>query len=248
MRVPFIQYRDPITNLVYCPNNKRNSFNRLIFSEEIKYALKYGYKFKLDYAYTFERGKNLFKDYVNDHYEIKKKGKDPVQINIAKLLLNSLYGRLGMSEITEQLEIVNKESMELLDKTYNVSVISELSNNKYLEKYNGELDPELIALYSHEISELNKNLSVPSAVHIASAISAYARILINDYMNIPGNPCIMSDTDSAVLTCSLPNHLVGDDIGQIKLVYKIKKAIFIRKNLYYILTQDNKEIKKNLVD
>ena len=263
LRVPFIQYRDPRTNLVYCPNNKINSFSRLIFSEEIKYAIKYGYEFKLDYAYTFNRGKDLFKDYVNDHFEIKKKGKDPVQINIAKLLLNSLYGRLGMSEKTEQLVIVNKESMELLDITFNVSIISELRNNKYLVKYNGELEPELIALYSNEISELNKNKklkgdkaklkklglikgkSITSAVHIAAAISSYARVLINEYKNIPGNPCIMSDTDSAVLPYPLPDHLVGKEIGQMKLVHEIKKGIFIKKKLYCLINTNNQVIIKS---
>jgi hypothetical protein len=48
-------------------------------------------------------------------------------------------------------------------------------------------------------SGLNKSRTVPSAVHTAAAITAYARMIINDYKNIPGNPCIMSDTESAVL-------------------------------------------------
>lgn len=85
LRLPFIQYKDIRTNLVYCPNNKYNSFNRLIFSEEIKYALKFGYKIDIEYSYVFERGKDLFKDFVNDQYELKKTAKDPVQRNIAKL-------------------------------------------------------------------------------------------------------------------------------------------------------------------
>lgn len=50
----------------------------------------------------------------------------------------------------------------------------------------------------------------------------------------------MSDTDSAVLPYPLSEELVGPEIGQMKLEYKVKQGIFIRKNLYYILTQDNK--------
>jgi hypothetical protein len=42
-------------------------------------------------------------------------------------------------------------------------------------------------------------------------------MIINDYKNIPGNPCIMSDTDSAVLPKPLPDYLVGKDLGQMKL-------------------------------
>jgi hypothetical protein len=70
-------------------------------------------------------------------------------------------------------------------------------------------------------SGLNRNLNAPSAVHIAAAISSYARILINEYKNIPGNPCIMSDTDSVVLPKPLPDYLVGNEIGQMKLVHEI---------------------------
>jgi hypothetical protein len=265
LQVPFIQYKNPRNNLVSCPNDKNVSFKRLIFSQEIKYALKYGYKFKVEYSYIFERGKNLFTDYVKDHYELKKNSKDLVQKNIAKLFLNSLYGRLGMNEISDELKIVDKKTIESLDLTHNVTFISELGNNKYLIKYNGEIDSKLSDLYSNEISNLNlnkknivksdkakikqlglnKTKTVSSAVHIAAAISSYARILINEYKNIPGNPCIMSDTDSAVLPRPLPGHLVGDGIGQMKLVYKIKSGIFIKKKLYCIIDSENKEIIKS---
>ena len=264
LQVPFIQHRDPKTNLVICPNNKYSSFRRLIFSEEAKYAVKYGYKINIEYSYIFERGKDLFTDYVNDHYKIKSTATDPVQKNISKLFLNSLYGRLGMNEILDKMEIVDKEkAIEVLDLTHNVSIISELSNNKYLVKYSSEIDWTIKELYlSGEFNlkeqksirssfkkikklEINKSKTFPSAVHIAAAISSYARILINEYKNIPGNPCIMSDTDSAVLPYPLPDHLVGKGIGQMKLVHKINSGIFIRKKLYAIIDSDNQEVVKS---
>jgi hypothetical protein len=259
LQVPFIQYRGSHFNYNSCPRGK---FKRLIFSQEIKYALKYGYKINIEYSYVFERGKDLFKDYVNDHYELKKTTKDPVKRALAKLFLNSLYGRLGMNEVVEKMGIVDKETVESLDKTHNVSIMSELANNRYLVKYSNEINESLKNLYTKDPSilslnktlkktkdslktlELNKTKNISSAVHIASAISSYARILINEYKNIPGNPCIMSDTDSAVLTKPLPTHLVGDGLGQIKLVSEIKKGIFIKKKLYCILDVNNKEIIK----
>jgi hypothetical protein len=70
LQVPFIQFKDPITKNVSCPRGK---FKRLIFSEEAKYALNLGYKINVEYCYQFERDKNLFKDYVLDHYKEKKK-------------------------------------------------------------------------------------------------------------------------------------------------------------------------------
>lgn len=256
LQVPFIQYHDPFGNMETCPRGK---FKRLIFSEEIKYALKYGYKINIEYCYQFKRGKDLFKNYILDHYEIKSSTNDPVQYSIAKLFLNSLYGRMGMKEIESTMKIVDKKEAETLDKNTNVSVMYKLTENKFLVKYSGQINDNIRKLYktdpliSHDMgntinynknrlrkSGLNKKIGVPSAVHIASAISSYARMIINDYKNIPGNPCIMSDTDSAVLPYPLPNKLLGGGLGQMKLEHEIVEGIFIRKKLYCILNTNNK--------
>jgi hypothetical protein len=45
----------------------------MIFSEEIKYAIKQGYKFDVKFSYKFARGKGVFKDFVETQFEIKKK-------------------------------------------------------------------------------------------------------------------------------------------------------------------------------
>lgn len=260
LRVPFIQFKDPITRNVSCPRGK---FKRLIFSEEAKYALKYGYQINIEYCYQFKRGVDLFKDYVNDLYEIKSLTKDPVLYSLSNLFLNALYGRFGMKEIENFIKIVDQDEAEYLDKNTNVTVISELADNKYMVRFNGQISDRIRKLYSVDPlisinkqtitytkdqikkSGLNKKLNTPSAVHIAAAIASYARIIINEYKNIPGNPCIMSDTDSAVLPYPLPDNLIGGEIGQMKLVCKIKQGIFIKKKFYYILTSENKEIIKS---
>jgi len=259
LQVPFIQYKDPIWKLNNCPRGK---FKRLIFSEEIKYALKFGYRINIDYCYQFKRGKDLFKDYINDHYKLKSSTTDPVQKTISKLFLNSLYGRMGMKEIDNVLKIVNKKEADNLDRNTNVSIISELDNDMYMVRYNGKITDNLRKLYTKDLlkteknnskplskvelrrSGFNKSRNVPSAVHIAAAISSYARILINEYKNIPGNPCIMSDTDSAVLSKPLPDHLVGKELGQMKLEQEISKGVFIKKKLYYLLNSKGQEIIK----
>lgn len=61
-----------------------------------------------------------------------------------------------MNEITDRMEIVDKETVKGMDISNNVSIISELSNNKYLIKYNSEIDSDLKDLYSANISDLNK--------------------------------------------------------------------------------------------
>jgi hypothetical protein len=257
LRVPFIQLKDPLLNFNDCPRGK---FKRLIFSQEIKYALKFGYKIDIEYCYQFERGKDLFKNYVNDHYKLKENSRDPVQRTIAKLFLNSLYGRMGMKEINNVMEIVNKKEAENLDKNTNISILSELGNDKYLVRYSGQINDNIRKLYTKDPLILekdktkvyskgekrklgyNKTISAPSAVHIAAAIAAYARMSINDYKNIPGNPCIMSDTDSVVLPKPLPSHLVGKKLGQMKLEQEVSKGIFLRKKLYCIINSKGQEI------
>ena len=260
LQVPFIQYKDFLNKTVVCPRGK---FKRLIFSEEAKYAIKFGYKINIEYCYQFERGIDLFKDYVKDHYDVKSSTNDPVQRSIAKLFLNALYGRMGMKELENTLKIVDKNEVEILDKNTNVSIISELTENKFMIKYTGKITDNIRKLYKNDSlileknksvtytkeqlrkSGINKSMSVPSAVHIAAAISSYARMIINEYKNIPGNPCIMSDTDSAVLPKPLSSHLVGGELGQMKLEQEIAEGIFIRKKLYAIKNSKGQEIIKS---
>jgi len=64
---------------------------------------------------------------------------------------------------------------------------------------------------SHDINELkgfnfNKARGIPSAVQIAATISAYAKLSINEFKNIPNNSCIYSDTDSVVLVNKLDDN------------------------------------------
>jgi hypothetical protein len=36
-----------------------------------------------------------------------------------------------------------------------------------------------------------------------------------------------SDTDSIILDCPLPDHMVGNKLGQFKLEYKVSEGIFL---------------------
>jgi hypothetical protein len=70
----------------------------MIFSAEMDNAIKFGYQFKILWGYTFKR-KNIFKGYVGILYRFRLQYSKSNPLNlIAKLLLNSLYGRFGMIE------------------------------------------------------------------------------------------------------------------------------------------------------
>lgn len=83
-------------------------------SEEIKNAMIFGYKFKILRGYTFD-SEIIFKEYVDNIYSLKSSASpgDPIYI-ISKLLLNSLYGRFGMSPESENHIIISNDNDQFL--------------------------------------------------------------------------------------------------------------------------------------
>jgi len=80
-------------------------------SNEINAYKKYGYKFKIYCGYIFEQS-HIFKEYVESLYELKLNSeKGSPDYIISKLLMNSLYGRFGMSPIMEQHIIINDKDL-----------------------------------------------------------------------------------------------------------------------------------------
>lgn len=72
-------------------------FKAVIFSSEMDNAVKYGYNFKILSGYTFNKAV-VFDKFVNDLYDLRLSYNKSHPLNfIAKILLNSLYGRFGMS-------------------------------------------------------------------------------------------------------------------------------------------------------
>lgn len=97
---------------------------RLIF-EELKDAVNY-YGYKVN-GYIFERGQ-VFNDYVNHFYNVKMNSTGSDR-NIAKLMLNSLYGKFGMNPIMERIEILDTEKAIEEYLNSEVSDILDLGNN-----------------------------------------------------------------------------------------------------------------------
>jgi hypothetical protein len=68
-------------------------------------AIKYGYTFEIIQGYQFDKA-NLFKDYVNKMYNLRMEYAKGTPMNlIAKLLMNSLYGKFGMRDERTKVEI-----------------------------------------------------------------------------------------------------------------------------------------------
>ena len=74
-----------------------------------------------------KRGKGVFDEYVKLHYADKLNAKDVLSRNIAKLLLNSLYGKFGMKEIDSVLKVVSTEQADKIAMNYNYDFIAPLN-------------------------------------------------------------------------------------------------------------------------
>jgi len=84
------------------------TFKCMIYSEEMRKALKYGYKFKVLYGYLFKKG-YIFEDIITKLHNLRTTYPKENPLNlIAKLFMNSLYGRFGMQEFHPESIIINK--------------------------------------------------------------------------------------------------------------------------------------------
>jgi DNA polymerase elongation subunit (family B) len=207
----------------------------MIFSEEMDNAIKYGYKFNILRGYTFER-KNIFKEYVDNLYSLRLNypKSDPLNY-IAKILLNSLYGRFGMDDNFSEVNIIHKD------------YISDFEN-KFFDVITAKT--ELEDYFLVEIKNIGNIVEAEESTHninvgIASAITAYSRVHMSQFKNNPDYNLYYSDTDSVYIDKPLSEDLVNSKVlGKMKLEYIIEKGIFLSPKVYCLLTEENKLIYK----
>jgi hypothetical protein len=204
----------------------------MYFSEEIKEAKKLGYEIEVIWGYTFEKG-YIFNDYIDELYNLRLSfpKSDPMNM-IAKLLLNSLYGKFGMSPDLPETTIIKKEDYNNFIKNIpggesSIVLIEELGDKILIQFYNtdplSELNPE---------RESNKAPSVNIA--IASAVTAYARIHMSKFKNRMDLPNLYyTDTDSLYFDGPLPeNYVSSTELGALKLEGIWDDAIFLAPKVY----------------
>lgn len=189
----------------------------------MKAAVKYGYEIEILKVHHFSRIQDLFKEYVSDFYELKKKAtaeKNNTTTKIAKLHLNSLYGIFGRSLNVLSTKVPESPEKEIdIVSKYPVKSIINVNEHTNIFLTYSNVDFNLI---KETNSELNINLLlqpmqiVKSNVALASAITAYARIEMMKYKTIPGLKVLYTDTDSIFTNMELPSNMVGDDLGQMK--------------------------------
>ena len=190
------------------------------FSEEIKNAEKYGYKFEMIEGVLFEKG-YIFKDFITTLYEMRLKSKrgDP-RNQMAKMLMNSTYGRFGMSPIFERHEIVTPlESESLLEREGNGNVIPLPGSGNVL-----------VSIKEDETEDLNIS---DVSVGISAAISSYGRIYMSHYLIKYQDHIVCVDTDGFKATCKIDQKEVNDTVlGMMKYEYTFKTMVSPGAKMY----------------
>ena len=220
------------------------SWTGWIFSGEMDNALRFGYEFEILKGYQFERG-YIFEEYVNKMYDLRMHYEKSHPMNlIAKLLMNSLYGKFGMrveSTLIEMFDTTSETELSLFKELLELcgpTVIDWIRvDNHYVIVRNN------LANYSYnEEEDMFHGLDVNIA--IASAITAGARMWMSTIKNNPNFNLYYSDTDSAVTDRPLPSFMVGSALGQFKLEHVIERGVFLAPKVYGLITDQGEEIIK----
>jgi len=170
------------------------SWRGIYFSEELKFALNYGYKIiEVFDGYSFKK-ENLFKPFIDKLYLLRKNENDPKIKKLYKLLMNSLYGKYA-SIYENRKRIINSNE-----------TLIEIIKTRY------------------------------ETVAISSAISAYARIFMYDFVVKNKLDLFYWDTDGIIIKNILTKN-IDKNLGQFRLVGKIQKGVCLANKFYIYLNE-----------
>ena len=218
-----------------------------ISSSEMDNAMKYGYAFDIIRGYQFNLG-DIFSKYIERMYNLRMEYPKGDAMNlIAKLLMNSLYGKFGMKIETTQVQVEiydtsDENEVELFNEMLEI-------NCNTIHDY-VKIDNFYVMVRKITGLDLNKDVDadfyhgVDVNIAIASAITGGARVWMSLLKNNPKFNLYYSDTDSAVIDRQLPSFMVGNALGQFKLEHIVNRAVFLAPKVYGLLTDDGKEVIK----
>ena len=202
MKYPLLPKRCDKTGKLFFP---LGTWKGWYCSPELIKAKQLGYKIEVLRGYRF-KGKLLFKDYIDHWYKIKSETKDPAMRLLAKLKMNSLYGKFGQKRDREKV-LINPQS------TIGLTPLD-----------------ESLPIYTKTIESDSCHI-LPA---ISAFVCSYARLLLYDYIEqvvAKGGEIYYCDTDSLVTNVELPT---SNELGAMKLEMNIEKAVFLLPKFYGI--------------
>lgn len=183
----------------------------------LRKAKEIGYSIEPLKSYLFN-SEFIFKDFVDDFYKVKKDAeKDTPMYLIAKLIMNSLYGKYGQRQISE-------------------SLIKDANPDK--EKYIIK-DFDIDTGWSTVIEEGKGKFYLPQiSIHVTSMAQLWLYKSIEEILEKDYN-VYYCDTDSII--SDYKNLRVSKELGDWKLEKKIVEGYFVLPKMYKILLDGGKQ-------
>jgi hypothetical protein len=224
-----------------CNDKVHNSYNLFDVSDvvynnvDIEQMRKYGYKVIIKFGYYWEESDYIFRDYIEEFYNVKKNSaKGSPQYGNAKLMLNSIYGKTLQRTknelyftITDKEEIL-KAKMENKNGTWTME--ADIENNLLLYAFKGDIGD-----------------FVREMPHLGGLVLSYSKLRM--YEMITKTDPFYTDTDSLYIDNKYHNLVDwGKELGQFSNDYdgKIIYGAFTAKKVKYIeLLLPSGEIEKH---
>lgn len=216
-------------NLTLCSTDYKNFFD----SYEVETCIAFK-------VLTFNKVKGLFNSFVSYFYEMKRNSSGTQRL-LAKLILNSSYGKMGTKPISNDINVVFNEETGIVE--YNKSYVCK--NNKNDENYYLSFDKEEVNSYNYieEVSILEEPFYMP----VACCVTAEGRNDLKKQCEMIGlNHFLYCDTDS--VHTDLPysklqeicNNIHDKDIGKWALDSEYSEGIYLGSKRYAEKTRISK--------
>lgn len=177
-------------------------------------------------AYGSLEGEDYYANFVRHFYEQRRVEKDEGRKLMLKLLLNNLYGQLGMSgKVTRSLRLAN-HAVQLEDGEWHVTRDGVPYGDKLLA-----------------------DTQMPLADHVnwlhAAYVTSYGRLRLQHFLDrIPPEDLIYCDTDSIFFRAEEPPFPVSDVLGEMKLESRLTHAVCRSPKMYRITEEGKKPVTK----
>jgi hypothetical protein len=221
---------------------------QVLASPEIRYLIdnpEIGAIEKVHSHVVYEQ-QNLFKDYVDFFYNIRTHAENEAQETMAKLFLNSLYGKLGQRSF-ESLKLIT-DATQLSEIKFDMGLVGtnvmDYMRDETIDRYK-RLGAEL-----YQILESSEILAYDSCPIIPSCVTAYARNYLYDIIRKAGIENVLyCDTDSVFCTEAGYDRLKSlrspTELGKLKLEEIGTCEIFGAKNYHFNDSIKLKGVKKD---
>jgi len=217
--IPILPYKMQVNK-----NNKLmfplGSFTGYWDNMELRKAIELGYKVEPIKMFSFKT-EYIFKEYVNNFYKLKQDSvRDTPSYIIAKLMLNSLYGKFAQCQDSESLvKINNVEDM----KNYDIVDVFDADSNLYKIR-----------------TESNGNFFIPQ---ISIHVTALSRLCLYGYLeqlHNNGYDVAYCDTDSLFTNGFLKT---SNKLGDMKKEYDFIRGYFLLPKTYCVVKKEGNKIK-----